>query len=246
MIRSTGRFDEDATLVRESAGERDADGIFRPGLVSEFELKVASAPSLSSSTPGESRSPLMQGARHREERVFWLPVDARALRRGDARTDSDFLRYNDQMFRVAEVSDWGSFVEVVGVVPDEGDEAVPTGSLGFNDAPVIFPVEIVEGDTHIVYLEVPAGEVTTIDTELPRAQIETYHTIALSAIFPNFIQLISVPYLLTHDGLDTAIGYFHFEHTVDIEVELRDTLVLVFDLTRTEDAVGFFQIRGIG
>lgn len=247
-MRQSNRHLEDATLVQESAGERDSSGVFVPGVVTRQPLRVATAPNDREDSLAESRSVLPQGARHRERRTFYLMADAAALRRGDAATDSDYIEYRDQLFRVQQVSDWSphGFLEVVGVVPDVSDGSVPPTTQGFNEAPVIFPVEVLSGHTHILFLEIPYNEITTIDTGLTRAQVSDYHTLALSAVFPTFIQLISVPYLLHHDGLDTAIGYFHYGHAIVMHIELVDTLTIRFDLTQSETDITSFQIRGIG
>lgn len=189
------------------------------------------------------------GARSAERRRFWIDgTEVEALRRGAAHTDSDFIVYRDQMFRVTGVADWAphSFVEVIGVVPDADDTSVPQGADSLLTAPVIFPMEIIGGVPVVGFFDAPQGSVTSIDTLLPRSQIASYHTVAFTAIFPVFVQLVSVAYLLTHDGLDIALSQSLGAHRITLHVELVDTLVLRFDLTRSETDVGQFQIRGIG
>ena len=260
-MRSTLRYAEDATLVREAAGTRNADGKFMPGAVIEESIKVLSAPYASSGgDSSEARTPMRQGARHRERRVFWLTMDARSLRRGESRTDSDFIRYGGQMYRVTQVDDWQphGVVQATGVVPDAGDDSAPDADpQTFAAAPIIFPLDAL-GDIcrapalcryRFERIEITSQEVTTIDTELPRAQIAGYHTLAMAATFPTFLQLVSVDYLLHNDGLDLPIGITTVAGRSTLHIELHDTLVLRFDLTQHEyadDHIDFFSIRGIG
>ena len=242
------RFAEDAILIRQSAGARNGDGVFVSGAEEQIAIRVATAPVPSKSGVAEMRDVLPEGSRHSERRIFWVNMPLDALRRGAAVSDSDYIEYGGRVFRVQGVSVWetNGLTQVDAVLPDEGEVGVPPGADSFAAAPVIYPVEIVDGHPHVLPLEIPDGEVTTIDTLLTRAQVSSYHTLAMYALFPVFTQLISVPYLLTHDGLDIAVGYFHFEHTVGIQMQLQDTLVLTFDLTRSGEGITNFQIRGIG
>ena len=249
MPRAFGRFTEDAVLIRQTAGARSSAGVFVSGSESQTPIKVATAPMRSKTGIAEMRDVLPAGARHTEERTFWVNMPLSALRRGAESTDSDYIEYREQIYRVQGVSQWDAdgFTEVECVLPDVGDATVPSGVEGFNNAPIIFPLGVVHGVPGLpIVLDIPDGEITVVDTLLTRADVSAYHTLGLSAVFPTFIQLISVQYLLTHDGLDTPIGYFHFEHTVNIAVTLVDTLVLRFDLRNSGEAIGQFQIRGIG
>lgn len=252
MVRPISRrFAEDAILIRQSAGGRGDDGVFVSGAEEQIPIRVATAPVPSKSGISEMRDVLPEGARHSEQRTFWVTMPLEALRRGSSASDSDYIEYNGQVFRVEGVSVWetNGLTQVDAVLPDAGDETVPSGSdeQSFANAPVLYPLGEVHGvpDTPI-HIEIPHGEVTTLDTGLTRGELAGYHTLGLSAFFPTFLQLISVRYLQTHDGLDTPVGFSTPGHRVTIHLELNDTLEVRFDLRATDIDVSGFQIRGIG
>lgn len=117
-------FGETAALITE-VGDWTDDHVWQ-ATESETTLRVATAP--------ETRERLLfeGGTRLRAVRMFWVAHDMRDVNTGHtARVDAvtqisegDKLRYDGEVWRVQEATNWGTFSEVSAVRVEK--QAVPT------------------------------------------------------------------------------------------------------------------------
>lgn len=123
----THTFGEDAQIVRQGVGVRNAQGIFLHGDPTITPVRLASAPLRTFETrlvDGQTRKELPEGVRLERARKFYIPVTGfdrvAPVRKGDAKTGPDVIRYRGTDYDVLSVIDYSEegFVEALGVQPD--------------------------------------------------------------------------------------------------------------------------------
>ena len=101
---------EDATLVRQGAGDRNEFGEFVPGATTEHPVIVVTAP-----IDGQDRQTLPEGMRDRTVRTFWLRERIEAVDESTEGHTGDVLRYGGNTWEAFHVDEWGGFFEAMTV-----------------------------------------------------------------------------------------------------------------------------------